>query len=94
MSQEGNLCSLKEVIDASYSVPLLSEHRWGECAKYVTVVSLTQIGFVLLPKMKWGEKEAACFRNSIALQKLRTSISILPCSLYDLGKITMKEDDI
>lgn len=39
MSQEGNLCSLKEVIDASSNVPLLSEDRWGECAKYVTVVS-------------------------------------------------------
>lgn len=39
MPQEGDLCSLKEVIDASYNVPLLSEHRWGECAKYVTIVS-------------------------------------------------------
>lgn len=39
MSQEGNLCSLKEVIDTSYNMALLSEHKWGECAKYVTTVS-------------------------------------------------------
>lgn len=39
MSQEGSLCSSKEVIDTSYNVPLLSEHKQGECAKYVTTVS-------------------------------------------------------
>lgn len=84
MSQEGSLCFWKEITDAFYNVPLLIGHRVGRMCQICNCSVLNIDWICSSSQNEVGKKKIACFRKSIALQKLRMSLSILPCSLVDL----------
>lgn len=77
MSQEGNLWSLKEVIDASYNVPLLSEHRVGQMCQMCNYNVLNVDWIFLLAKMKWGKKKQLVVETALLYRNYRCLLVFL-----------------